>query len=254
MDRSRAFLAGVSGVVCLAVLVAMLVGHAWPLWVGQVIYLKVRPVDPRDLFRGEYVVLGYDIATLRVRSASAERGREPAAAPAGEAGEADEAEEIEGESAPLEDVSPGGVFVEARGQWAQTVAERPEEYFDGRKLKDRVVYVQLEREPSDVPGVPQRYVPVSVSDRVEPDAINLRGLVRSAYRAWDDRSKAYQPELSLTVHYGIDALFVQEGKGMPIQEAMWGDKPVYAVVAVTGSGQARLKDLIIDGKPVLGAE
>jgi uncharacterized membrane-anchored protein len=232
----------------------MLVGHAWPLWVGQAIYLKVRPVDPRDLFRGDYVVLGYDIGTLRVRSASAEPGQEPAAAPAEETEEAEEAEGVEGESTLLEGVSPRGVFVEARGQWAQIVAEEPEDYVRDRKLRDRVVYVQLEREASDVPGVPQRYVPVSISDRVEPGKINLRGLVRSAYRAWDDRSRAYRPELSLTVHYGIDALFVQEGKGMPIQEAMRGDRPVYAVVAVTGSGQARLKDLIIDGKPVLGTQ
>lgn len=31
---------------------------------GQEITLPVRPVDPRDLFRGDYVTLGYEIAAL----------------------------------------------------------------------------------------------------------------------------------------------------------------------------------------------
>jgi len=31
---------------------------------GQEVILQVRPVDPRDLFRGDYVILAYDISTL----------------------------------------------------------------------------------------------------------------------------------------------------------------------------------------------
>jgi uncharacterized membrane-anchored protein len=32
---------------------------------GREITLPTRPVDPRDIFRGEYVTLGYDISSLR---------------------------------------------------------------------------------------------------------------------------------------------------------------------------------------------
>lgn len=32
---------------------------------GQVVRLQVRPVDPRDIFRGDYVTLNYDISSLR---------------------------------------------------------------------------------------------------------------------------------------------------------------------------------------------
>ncbi|MBZ0217624.1 MAG: GDYXXLXY domain-containing protein [Fimbriimonadaceae bacterium] len=32
---------------------------------GQVVNLQVRPVDPRDIFRGDYVVLDYNISRLR---------------------------------------------------------------------------------------------------------------------------------------------------------------------------------------------
>lgn len=51
---ARALLAGA---ICLAILFGMLVGHAWPLWTGEVVRMKVQPVDPRDLFRGEFVRL-----------------------------------------------------------------------------------------------------------------------------------------------------------------------------------------------------
>lgn len=57
--RQRAIL---FSAVCLqaTVLVAMIVLHALPYLVGEKILLKVVPVDPRDLFRGDYVVLSYD--------------------------------------------------------------------------------------------------------------------------------------------------------------------------------------------------
>ncbi len=61
MLKSKAFRISCCGLVCIGVLIGMLLRHAWPVWFGKVIYLKVRPVDPRDMFRGDYVVLSYDI-------------------------------------------------------------------------------------------------------------------------------------------------------------------------------------------------
>lgn len=46
------------------VLLAMIVGRAVPLLTGQTILLKVMPVDPRDMFRGEYVTLSYEISRI----------------------------------------------------------------------------------------------------------------------------------------------------------------------------------------------
>ena len=37
----------------------------YPLWKGQELRIRVEPVDPRDLFRGNYARLGYDMTTLR---------------------------------------------------------------------------------------------------------------------------------------------------------------------------------------------
>ena len=44
------------------------VGHAgfgaMPLWTGKEIRVKVVPVDPRSLFRGNYARLNYDFSRL----------------------------------------------------------------------------------------------------------------------------------------------------------------------------------------------
>lgn len=68
-SSTRALLAGA---ICLAILGGMLVGHAWPLWTGRTVVLPVRPVDPRDLFRGEFVRLDTPLAAVTIdRSGSA---------------------------------------------------------------------------------------------------------------------------------------------------------------------------------------
>ncbi|MBI5686625.1 MAG: GDYXXLXY domain-containing protein [Verrucomicrobia bacterium] len=45
-----------------AVLAGMIALHAAPLMFGETIRLKVQPVDPRDLMRGDFVILSYDIS------------------------------------------------------------------------------------------------------------------------------------------------------------------------------------------------
>ena len=44
----------------LAVLIGMIAGRAWTVMAGQTIYVHVLPVDPRDLMRGDFVVLSYE--------------------------------------------------------------------------------------------------------------------------------------------------------------------------------------------------
>lgn len=54
----------------LAIIAQMLVlateylSSVWPLWFGSPIILKTAPVDPRSLFRGNYVRLNYDISNI----------------------------------------------------------------------------------------------------------------------------------------------------------------------------------------------
>lgn len=46
------------------VLGAMIVQRARPLVTGDTVLLRVVPVDPRDLFRGDYVILSYDFSRV----------------------------------------------------------------------------------------------------------------------------------------------------------------------------------------------
>jgi len=46
------------------VLVSMIVMHGLPYVVGDRIVLNVVPVDPRDMFRGDFVVLNYEMSRL----------------------------------------------------------------------------------------------------------------------------------------------------------------------------------------------
>lgn len=46
------------------VLVGMVVTSALPMWTGQEIKVKTVPVDPRDLFRGNYARLNYEFSRV----------------------------------------------------------------------------------------------------------------------------------------------------------------------------------------------
>ncbi len=48
----------------LLILVAMIALRAMPLVMGQTVVVRVMPVDPRDLFRGDYVILSYDFSRV----------------------------------------------------------------------------------------------------------------------------------------------------------------------------------------------
>jgi uncharacterized membrane-anchored protein len=48
----------------LLVLMGMIAGKSLPYRAAEVILLRVVPVDPRDLFRGDYVTLGYEISRV----------------------------------------------------------------------------------------------------------------------------------------------------------------------------------------------
>lgn len=69
--------------VQMVVLLGMTAHRATPLVSGETILLRVVPVDPRDLFRGDYVILSYDfsqfppggIEGLPARRSDASRGR-----------------------------------------------------------------------------------------------------------------------------------------------------------------------------------
>jgi uncharacterized membrane-anchored protein len=54
-----------TAVAQLVILVGMIALRAIPLITGQTVLVRVEPVDPRDLFRGDYVILSYDFSRIQ---------------------------------------------------------------------------------------------------------------------------------------------------------------------------------------------
>ena len=50
------------------VLAGEYLGSVYPLWTGERVILEIIPVDPRSLFRGNFVRLNYEIANLDERA------------------------------------------------------------------------------------------------------------------------------------------------------------------------------------------
>jgi uncharacterized membrane-anchored protein len=63
----------------LLILLGMIAMRAVPLVTGQTVLVRVVPVDPRDLFRGDYVILSYEFSRIPPQGVEglsvAERGK-----------------------------------------------------------------------------------------------------------------------------------------------------------------------------------
>lgn len=246
----KALAAAAAGVVCMAILAGMLVSHAYPLWVGQEIVLRVvRPIDPRDLFRGDYVILSYRISQLRF-------GDEPH--PAAETDASAEDAQPSDTAVAADDLTRP-LIVRVIGDWLPVSDEAADRYGTMRPmqeaLRDQVLYIQLEAHASEVSQVGAVYEAVSVSDKPVDGAMNLQARVRNVTRGrWDREADKWSDTAPVvTLSYGLEAMYVKEGSGLAIEDAMRHAEAMHAVVALAPNGKARLKNLLIDGKPVLKA-
>ncbi|OHE76971.1 MAG: hypothetical protein A2107_01665 [Verrucomicrobia bacterium GWF2_62_7] len=166
----------------LAVLASMIVLHALPLMVGETIRLKVEPVDPRDVMRGDYVILRYEISR----------------APKGD------------------DIEAIPDAVRREGYWIRDAW-----------LDERTVYVTLE---PDANGKYWRATKVSIQ---KPTSCKF---IRGKYLLdWRGGS----------IHYGIEAYYVQEGAGKKLEQAR-NARSLVAEVALMSSGKAALRDLVVE--------
>jgi uncharacterized membrane-anchored protein len=179
----------VAALVLCGLILATVVQRAGILRSGQEARLEVVPVDPRDLFRGDYVVLDYRIGTVDM---------------------------------PKDATTPF-----TRGQQV-FVTLRP----DGSN-KSKAVAISAER-PA-----------VSGTDIV------ISGVVSSPSTCPLNETGAVDCKLgsrAVGVRYGLESYFVPQGEGKKIELA---PKALLEVVAaVAPSGQAAIKRLLIDGKPV----
>ncbi len=182
----RTALFAAAGVVQIALIAGLVIDRAAILRQGTEVILQIRPVDPRDFLRGDYVSLSYNISRL-----------------------------------------PG------KELWGKP-----------SQGKNTLVYVKL------APGADGAYAAAAVSDEpiaVAGGEVMIRGRATRGAECGADRRHFCRNEL-LAVNYGIERFFVPEGEGRAIEQARGGRLTV--VAAVTPSGRAAIKRLLIDGLPV----
>lgn len=199
---------------------------------GREIVLPVVPVDPRDIFRGDYVVLGYDLSTVNVPAASdgtAQSGlrdgdvvyvvatRTPAdPATAG----------LAATPPPVPEAQPPAAGTPPPAE-AQTQTPAPPQ-----------------TPSASVPQANAWRVARASSDKpadVAPEDIVLKGRV---VNVWHD---AASHRSIMRVRYGIETYFVPEGTGKILEEQV-RDKKIEAIVRVDDGGTAAIKGLVIDGE------
>ncbi len=158
--RSKLILAAI--LVQFLVLAWMAGEREWIVATGPTVWLRTAPVDPRDLFRGDYVTLGYEISTI-----------------------------------PAEKFGP-----ELKKHMAELARRNADHsYWRGREI---VLYTALKGNPES--GVAE----IAMADLTPPaSGLFIKGRVRPH---WNGTCA------NLTgVAYGIDAYFVQQGKGRELE-------------------------------------
>lgn len=164
---------------------------------GETVMLKSEPIDPRDLFRGDYVTLGYAISRLSLDGLAGEHDFEP------------------GDTVYVE-IAPAGETWLAAGVYRN----RPDPAAGNRIIRGRIVHV--------LTGVP-RTQPAPRSNEMEE--IPCPGCRMAV------------------VAYGIESYFVPEGEGRALEEAR-NLRALTVEVALARDGEAAIKRLILDGKPL----
>lgn len=190
LARWRTALIALVATVQALVLVAMVWDREALLANGRQVTMDVRPVDPRSLFRGDYVILSYDMSRL------------------------------------------------------------PLSMFPSHPQTDQRVLVRLAQDAAAGVGVwKPTGVTLAMPQRVPDGEIVLAGHVRYAPPQTRTSLRATETEQKVLMTYGIESFFVPEGTGKPI-ELQIGHGKVKVELAVSGSGEAAIKALLVDGERV----
>jgi hypothetical protein len=211
--RGLATRALVAGTLCLAVLAGMLVMHAWPLWTGRTLYLRVESADADDALMTGLVTLRYAFDVVCVAPGACE---EP---------------ESRFDNRPPRPA----LDLPAHGEWAGALAAV--EGRDRRRWNDRPLYLQVGLTPTGLEIPATVATPLSVTDQPEPDVIFLRGRLRQAF---------VYPRVTLDL--GLDAIYLTRGATPEVEAAMKAGTPIFAEIAVASHGQARVKALVVNGR------
>ncbi len=155
---------------------------------GQEIRLSVEPVDPRDLLRGDYIILRFGISQIDTRQVDMDRD-----------------------------------------------FHRGELIFVGlKKLKDgtwKAISINHQK--------PQ----------VKSDIVFIKGKVKYVSKSKRLTTGLNKKHSSVSIKYGMEKYFIPQGDG-PKLEALRNEKVLNILAAVSDSGEAGIKALLVRGKQV----
>ncbi|HNQ77270.1 MAG TPA: GDYXXLXY domain-containing protein [Acidobacteriota bacterium] len=215
---------------------------------GEKIKLKTVPVDPRDIFRGDYARLNYDISSLDLDSLGCKETfqRNDKVYVAISKGDKDYYEAVSVSSKrPAE-----GLYVAGKTKYGQRTNSKWEvsvktedgtmktfhpQWFYGMKKDDTVVFC-IDR---------QGNVQNSMKENAEhsqkcygEEVVTVKGVIEEVVET------KYQ---TMDVQYGIESYFVEEGKGRIIESAPRSSE-VLVEISLNKKGKGLITGLYIDGK------
>jgi uncharacterized membrane-anchored protein len=194
-----------------AVLGYMVGERAWGLRSGVEVLLKTSPIDPRDLLRGDYVTLNYDISRVPVSTLI------------------------------------GGAPTENRRN--QVLSVRLKKLDDGYWGIVESSFDALEPKPDTVvlKSLPFDYYSYDYHPPApQSDAAPANGSRSDTTVPTPD---ATAPLGTIWVKYGIERYYVPEGDGHDIEDARNHDRVAIAA-RISADGEAHIKSLLLDGKSV----
>ncbi|MBI4691306.1 MAG: GDYXXLXY domain-containing protein [Nitrospirae bacterium] len=230
----------------IVLLVGMIAYKEYWIATGEKILLRTVPVDPRDIFRGDYVQLRYEITNLNLDNLSVKESFKP-----NETIyvilEKDTDNTFRASSA-SKSIPSDKKFIRGRVMHRTPIAERREvvikddsgkiltlsaSWFPGIKKGDRVVFC-LDRNDNVINYFKEDTTPKPSCN----SAKSVIGMIEEM------RNKKIR---QLTVEYGIESYFVEEGKGRTIESAR-NARNLKVEVSLKKDGKGIITGLLLDGK------
>ncbi|MGL4438485.1 MAG: GDYXXLXY domain-containing protein [Bosea sp. (in: a-proteobacteria)] len=180
--------AGLAALVLCGLILAMVIERASILRNGATVRLATTPVDPRDLFRGDYVILGYEIGTVNLTRVGA-----------------------------ATDLKTGETVFVGLKPAADGRAEAVKLVREGQARETGLTWVKATSSRWYTCGMPTG-------------------------------GNCAQGDILTRLTYGLESYFVPEGQGRAIETTP--ASRVEIIAAISASGKAAIKSLLIDGKPV----
>lgn len=216
---------------------------------GERVVLRTVPVDPRDIFRGDYVQLSYEISSLDLDSLNAKDSFKPNETIY--VGLSKNEDGTYKSSSASKAMPQGTKFIQGRVQYETPVSQRWEvlvkddsgiihtlkpRWFSGFKQGDRVIFCVDQR--NNVMNFFRE------DAKYKPECAKGNSMVTGMVEEIKE-TKFRQ----VNVEYGIESYFVEEGKGRAIESAR-NAREVKVEVSLKKDGKAIITGLFMDSQRV----